>query len=119
VASAGGTADGPAVHLHIADAAEGVTPLDDTLLQTGGHHHRLKGRTGLILGVQTLAAPLLELGLAEGLGVLLLGAGSLDLFQLGQKGGIIDGVVVKIIADIIKAKSIFFPYLIIVLNIII
>ena len=53
------------------------------LLQSGSHDDGLEGGTGLVLSVQTLVAPLLELGLAKGCSIFLL-ADRLILLQLRQ-----------------------------------
>ena len=74
--------------------------MDGTFLQRGGHHHRLEGGPGLIGQPHVLIGPLLELGVTQCLGVLLLADGGVvfQLLQLGRLGGVHNAVgVVEVI----------------------
>lgn len=75
MAASGRAADGPVVNGDRASAIEGAVVVDDAFLQRGGHHHRLEGGPGLIGQPHILIGPLLELGVTQCLGVLLLADG--------------------------------------------
>ncbi|MPM14948.1 hypothetical protein SDC9_61312 [bioreactor metagenome] len=82
--------DGPASHLHRAGTEEGVLFGDRTLLQRGSKHHGFEGGTRLVGIVEGLVAPLVELGVAEGLEVILLTRRVFYILQLGYLCGVAD-----------------------------
>ena len=100
MAASGRATDGPVVNGDRASAIEGAVVVDDAFLQRGGHHHRLEGGPGLIGQPHVLIGPLLELGVTQCLGVLLLADGGVvfQLLQLGRLGGVHNAVgVVEVI----------------------